>query len=74
MKAIRPWLPSLRDSLLKRLADVDPAALEAMIGASAYALESMIYHAPGTPLPRYAWRFLEGGGVVLEPVDAPPPA
>jgi len=69
---MRPWLPKLRDALLRRLDDADPAALEAMIGASATALESMLFYAPGEPLPRYVWRFAADGSVNLEPLVPEP--
>lgn len=52
-----PLLPKLRDALLARLSNADPAALEAMIGASASALESILYYAPGEPRPRYMFRW-----------------
>jgi hypothetical protein len=56
-RVLAPLLPRLRDALLARLSSADPAALEAIVGASASALESMLYYAPGEPLPRYAFRW-----------------
>lgn len=68
-RALRPMLPKLRDALLNRLDSTDPAALEAIVGATATALESMLYYAPGDPLPRYAWRFEADGSVDLIALD-----
>lgn len=73
-RAIRPWLPKLRDALLSRLEATDAASLEAMIGATATALESMIYYAPGDPMPRYAWHFRDDGAVELVPAAELAPA
>lgn len=70
-RAIRPWLPKLRDALLSRLDSTDPAALEAMLGATATALESILYYAPGEPVERFVWRFHANGGVELVPAGAP---
>jgi hypothetical protein len=67
--AMRPLLPKLRDALLSRLDSTDPAALEAIVGATAAALESILYYAPGDPLPRYAWTFEADGSINLAPVD-----
>jgi hypothetical protein len=50
--ALRPWIPKLRDVALERLEAADPAALEQLLGAAATMLESIVYHAPGDPLPR----------------------
>lgn len=59
-RVIRPLLPRLRDALLLRLSSADPAALEAVIGASATALESILYWSPGTPLERFRFRMTTG--------------
>lgn len=71
-RVLRSALPSLRDALLARLSEADPAGLERLIGASASALESILYYAPGEPQPRFRFDWQQGPdgwSVDLVPVD-----
>lgn len=66
-------MPRLRDALLSRLSSADPESLEAIIGACATALESILYYAPGPARPRYAFTWTTepdgSSGVRLVPRD-----
>lgn len=53
--------------LLSRLSELDPVAIERALGAVATAFESILYYAPGDPLPRAVLVFVDGR---LELVDA----
>lgn len=51
--ALRPWLPKLEAVLLSKLSEADPAALERVAGAIAWAIGSVLEQAPGEPEPRF---------------------
>lgn len=68
MRAIKPWIPNLRNALLSRLSSADPATLEVLVGATATALESILYYAPGEPLPRMRFDWTADGKLRLAPV------
>jgi hypothetical protein len=70
MRVLRPWIPKLRDACLSRLSNADPVTLERLVGATATALESILYYAPGTPLPRARFDWTPQG-LALVPRDAP---
>jgi hypothetical protein len=76
MRVLRPWIPKLRDALLSKLSEADPVNLEVLVGATATALESILYYAPGDALPRFRfeWRIDEATGrpdLSLVPREAP---
>lgn len=68
-QAMRRFLPTIRGMFLARLSKADPATLERLMGATSTAIESILYYAPGDPLPRYLldWR---DGGLVMTPAPA----
>lgn len=59
--ALRPWLPKLEAVLLSKLSEADPAALERIAGAIAWAIESVIDQAPGEPEPRMVIAWTDAG-------------
>jgi hypothetical protein len=65
--ALRPLLPKIRDTALERLGAADPAHLEQLLGAVATTLESILYHAPGDPLPRCVIAADDAGRPALVP-------
>jgi hypothetical protein len=68
-RAIRPWIPKLRDSLLSKLSEADPITVERMMGATATAIESLLAQAPGAPLARYRMEWdMADGHLVLMPL------
>lgn len=69
--ALRPSLPKLRAVLLGRLSETDPAAIERLLGAVSTAIESVLYHAPGDPLPRYRFAFSDAGELLMVPLEEP---
>lgn len=72
MRVLRPWIPKMRDGLLSRLSSADPVALERIMGATATALEAILFYAPGTPQPRYRFEWIAGQLTLLphEPAAA----
>jgi hypothetical protein len=70
--ALRPTLPRLRSVLLSRLSAADPAGLEAVMGATATAIESILYQAPGEPLPRRRFEWTADGALILIPIEETP--
>ncbi len=60
-RAIRPFLPRLRSAFLSRLSDADPVTLERLMSATATAIESILYYAPGEPLPRFVFSWTDAG-------------
>jgi len=76
MRVLRPWVPSLRNALLHKLSEANPVTLEVLVGATATALESILFYAPGTALPRFRFDWVpdpETGRPKLElvPLEAP---
>jgi hypothetical protein len=69
MSTLRPWIPKLRDTLLHKLSETDPASMEQLMGATATALESILAQAPGEPLPRYRIDWDDAGTLVLVPLE-----
>lgn len=69
MTVLRPWIPKLRDILLSKLSDMDPASLERTMGAAALAMEALIAQAPGAPLPRFRADWDDAGRLVLVPLE-----
>lgn len=67
MRTLRPFLPKLRSVLLSKISEADPVAIERALGAAATAFESILFYAPGDPLPRAVLVFVDGR---LELVDA----
>lgn len=67
-QALRPWLPKLEAVLLSKLSEADPAALERIAGAIAWAIESVLEQAPGEPEPRYAIVWSDEGRPQLVPL------
>lgn len=65
--ALRPWLPKLEAVLLSRLSEADPAALERVAGAVAWAIEAVLAQAPGEPEPRHYVEWDELGRPRLVP-------
>lgn len=66
--ALRPWLPKLEGVLLSKLSEADPAALERIAGAVAWAIESVLEQAPGEPEPRHGIAWSEDGRPRLVPL------
>jgi hypothetical protein len=54
---------------LSKLSEANPAGIEAVLGAVATAIESILYYAPGDPLPRRRFDFAPDGSIVLVPLD-----
>src|SRR5438046_1937201 len=50
MAALRPSLPKLRNVLLSKLSEADPAGIERLMGATSTAIEGILFHAPGEAL------------------------
>lgn len=71
LKVLRPWMPKLRDVLLSKLSELDPASLERTMGAIAWSIDSLLEQAPGAPLPRYRADWDEAGRLVLLPLEEP---
>ena len=70
MRAMKPWIPKLRDTLLAKLSEADPVTVERMIGATATAIESILAQAPGEPLPRFRMDWDPANGhLVLIPLE-----
>lgn len=67
MAMLRPMVPKIRSLLLSKLSSADPAKIEALMGATATALESILYQAPGEPLPRLRFEWTAAGELVLVP-------
>lgn len=67
--ALRPWLPKLQDVLLSKLSEADPAGLERIAGAIAWAIESVLEQAPGDPEPRYGITWTPDGRAHLFPLE-----
>lgn len=67
-QAMRKFLPTIRGMFLARLSKADPVTLERLMGASATAIESILYYAPGEPLPRFVLEWRDEG---LTMVPAP---
>jgi hypothetical protein len=65
LAALRPQLPKLRLVLLSKLSEANPAGIEAVLGAVATAIESILYYAPGDPLPRRRFDFTPDGSIIL---------
>lgn len=68
--ALRPWLPKLEAVLCSKLSEADPAGLERLAGAIAWAVESVLAQAPGEPEPRYYIAWTADGRPSLRPADA----
>lgn len=64
LATLRPLVPQLRNLLLARLSEADPAGLERLLGATSTAIEGVLYHAPGEPEPRFRFDWT-GQGVEL---------
>jgi len=71
LAALRPLLPQFRAVLLSKLSEANPAGIEQLMGATATAIESILYHAPGDPLPRQRFDWDEAGQIRLVPLDSP---
>lgn len=56
-RVLRSQIPRLRDVLLSRLSATDPRGIERIIGATATALESILFYAPGVPEPRFRFEW-----------------
>lgn len=69
LRVLTPWLPKLRDGVLSRLSEADPVELERWMGATAWALDSILDQAPGDPLPRCAISWTPDGAPVLVPME-----
>lgn len=69
--ALRPWLPKLEAVLLSKLSEADPAALERIAGAIAWAIESVLEQAPGEPEPRHVISWTDAGRPQLVPFGDP---
>lgn len=65
MAALRPSLPKLRNVLLAKLSEADPAGIERLMGATSTAIEGILYHAPGEPLPRMRFAWTPEGALTL---------
>lgn len=68
-RALKPWMPKLRDTLLSKLSEADPVMVERVLGATSTAIESILVQAPGEPLPRYRIDWAADGALVLVPLD-----
>jgi hypothetical protein len=68
LTVLRPWMPKLREVLLSKLSEADPASLEVNAGAIALAIESVLAQAPGEPLPRHRMDWDAAGRLVLLPL------
>jgi hypothetical protein len=66
--ALRPWLPKLEAVLLSKLSEADPAGLERIAGAIAWAIESVLEQAPGEPEPRHGITWTPDGRAHLVPL------
>lgn len=64
-RVLRSQIPRLRDALSSRLSSTDPRGIERILGATATALEAILYYAPGTPEPRMRFEW-------ITPPDGPP--
>lgn len=73
LRAMRPLTKQIKAALLARISRSDPARVEIMMGATATALESILYHSPGDPLPRYRFDWDAQGELHLVPLEAPEP-
>lgn len=73
LRALKPLMRPIRGLLLSKISRSDPARVEIMMGATATALESILYHAPGEPLPRYRFDWDAAGELRLVPLEAPEP-
>ncbi len=71
-KALRPLLPRIRSALLSKISASNPVTLEVLAGATATAIESILYWSPGAPLPRYRFDWRPDGSIELVP-DVPAP-
>jgi len=54
---------------LSKLSEADPSSLERVGGAIAWAIESVIAQAPGTPEPRYGIAWSPDGRPALVPLE-----
>lgn len=72
-QAMRKFLPTIRGMFLGRLSKADPVTLERLMGATSTAIESILYYAPGEPLPRFVLEWREGG-LAMSPAPAEEPA
>lgn len=70
MAALRPSLPKLRAVLLSKLSEADPVGIERLMGATSTAIEGILYHAPGEPLPRCRFDWTPDGQLTLVPLEA----
>ncbi len=68
VQAMGALLPRIRGTLMTRLSEADPVALEHYLGAAALALESILEQAPGEPLPRQALVAGPDGRLELRPL------
>lgn len=71
---LRKFLPRLRSEFLGKLSSADPVTLERMMGATATAIESILYYAPGDPLERYRFDWSPDGTLALIPDEREPVA
>lgn len=72
MRALRPWLPRLRDRLLSSLSEADPTDLEHVLSGLGNAIEAVLRQAPGEALPAYYFRWnadARGYDLVAVPTD-----
>jgi hypothetical protein len=73
LRTLKPLMRPIRGLLLDKISRSDPARIEIMMGATATALESILYYAPGDSLPRYMFDFGADGELRLAPLPAAEP-
>jgi hypothetical protein len=60
LRLVKPYLPRMRGIFLAKLAEADPAAMERVMGAFAVSIEQVLAEAPGEPLDRWRFVWIEG--------------